>query len=96
MLDALGDDRHSQEIAVWIAREKLRDVLNLRGRPTGSAPCEQNVPARLFRCYDWCVQKHRERPPARARANRQADPGGHDVPGHPHKYAGIRSASGPP
>jgi transposase len=37
VMDTLGRDRHGQEIlAAWIAKEKLRDVLNLRARVTGS------------------------------------------------------------
>ena len=57
IMDTLGADRHGQEIAAaWIAKEKLRDVLNLRAAVTGSAPCEQDVRGRLFRFYDWCAQ----------------------------------------
>jgi transposase len=57
IMDTLGADRHGQETAAaWIAKEKLRDVLNLRARLTGSAPCERNVRDRLFRFYDWCAQ----------------------------------------
>jgi transposase len=57
IMDTLGADRHGQEIAAaWIAKEKLRDVLNLRARVTGSAPCERNVRDRLARFYDWCAQ----------------------------------------
>jgi len=57
IMDTLGADRHGQEIlAAWIAKEKLRDVLNLRARITGSVPCERDVRGRLFRFYDWCAQ----------------------------------------
>ena len=57
VMDTLGADRHGQEIAAaWIAKEKLRDVLNLRARLAGSAPCERNVRDRLARFYDWCAQ----------------------------------------
>jgi hypothetical protein len=57
VMDTLGRDRHGQEIAAaWIAKEKLRDVLNLRARVTGSAPSERDVRGRLFRFYDWCAQ----------------------------------------
>jgi transposase len=57
VLDTLGGDRHGQEIlAAWIAKEKLRDVLNLRARVTGSTPCERNVRDRLARFYDWCAR----------------------------------------
>jgi transposase len=57
VVDTLGADRHGQEIAAaWIAKEKLRDVLNLRARVTGSVPGERNVRDRLFRFYDWCAQ----------------------------------------
>ena len=57
VMDTLGADRHGQQILVsWIAKEKLRDVLNLRARITGSAPCERDVRGRLFAFYDWCAQ----------------------------------------
>jgi transposase len=53
----LGRDPDGQEIlAAWIAKEKLRDVINLRARVTGSAPCERAVRDRLSRFYDWCAQ----------------------------------------
>jgi transposase len=53
-LDA--DAAGQQTAAAWIAKEKLRDVLNLRARVTGSTPCERNVRDRLFAFYDWCAQ----------------------------------------
>ena len=57
VMDTLDGDRHGQEIAAaWIAKEKLRDVLNLRARVTGSLPCERNVRDRLACFYDWCAQ----------------------------------------
>jgi transposase len=57
ILDTLGGNRYGQEIAAaWIAKEKLRDVLNLRARITGSVPCERQVRDRLFTFYDWCAQ----------------------------------------
>jgi transposase len=57
VMDTLGADRHGQEIlAAWIAKEKLRDVLNLRARITDSVPCERNVRDRLASFYDWCAQ----------------------------------------
>jgi len=57
VIDTLGQDTAGQEIlAAWIAREKLRDVLNLRARITGSTPCERNIRDRLFLFYDWCAQ----------------------------------------
>jgi len=57
VIDTLSADRHGQEIlAAWIAKEKLRDVLNLRARVTGSAPCQRDVRGRLFTFYDWCAQ----------------------------------------
>ena len=31
------------DMCTWIAKEKLRDTLNLRARVTGSAPCERDV-----------------------------------------------------
>ena len=57
VMDTLGGNRDGQEIlAAWIAKEKLRDVLNLRARISGSIPCERNVRDRLFTFYDWCAQ----------------------------------------
>ncbi|MGH3393295.1 MAG: ISL3 family transposase [Streptosporangiaceae bacterium] len=56
VMDTLGADRHGQEIlAAWVAREKLRDVLRLRARVTGSVPCERAVRGRLASFYDWCA-----------------------------------------
>ena len=53
---ALQADPAGQEIAAaWIGKEKLRHVLNLRARVTGSVPCERNVRDRLFAFYDWCA-----------------------------------------
>ena len=57
IIDTLDRDRYGQEIAAaWIAKEKLRDALNLRARVTGSTPCERAVRDRLFSFYDWCTQ----------------------------------------
>jgi transposase len=57
VMDTLGGSRDGQEIlAAWIAKEKLRDVLNLRARVTGSAPCERAVHGRLLTFYDWCAR----------------------------------------
>ena len=57
VIDTLDRDRYGQEIAAaWIAKEKLRDVLNLRARIAGSTPCQQQVRDRLFAFYDWCAQ----------------------------------------
>ncbi len=57
IIDVLDRDRYGQEIAAaWIAKEKLRDVPNLRARVTGSVPCERQVRDRLFAFYDWCAQ----------------------------------------
>ena len=57
IMDTLGRDRDGQEIAAaWIAKEKLRDALNLRARVTGSTPGERPVRDRLFSFYDWCAQ----------------------------------------
>jgi transposase len=57
VMDALAGDRRGQQIlAAWIGKEKLRDVLNLRARMTGSTPGERDVRDRLFRFYDWCAQ----------------------------------------
>jgi transposase len=57
IMSTLGRDQHGQEIlAAWIGKEKLRDVLNLRARVTGSAPCERSVRDRLFTFYDWCAR----------------------------------------
>ena len=56
IMDTLQADPAGQEIAAaWIGKEKLRDVLNLRARVTGSVPCERNVRGRLFAFYDWCA-----------------------------------------
>ena len=56
VMEILGRDAAGQEIlAAWIAKEKLRDALNLRARVTGSTPCERDVHGRLFRFYDWCA-----------------------------------------
>jgi transposase len=55
--DSLGDCPAGQEIlAAWIGKEKLRHVLNLRARITGSTPCERDVRGRLAAFYDWCAQ----------------------------------------
>ncbi len=44
IMDTLQADPAGQEIAAaWIGKEKLRDVLNLRARVTGSTPCERDV-----------------------------------------------------
>jgi transposase len=57
IIDTLGADAAAQEIlAAWIAKEKLRDALNLRARVTGSVPPERAVRDRLFAFYDWCAQ----------------------------------------
>ena len=57
IMDTLQADPAGQEIAAaWIGKEKLRDVLNLRARVTGSTLCERDVRGRLFACYDWCAQ----------------------------------------
>ena len=53
IIDVLDRDRYGQEIAAaWIAKEKLRDALNLRARVAGSTPCERQVRDRLFAFYD--------------------------------------------
>ena len=57
VIATLDGNRHGQEIATaWIAKEKLRDALNLRARVTGPVPCERQVRDRLFCFYDWCAQ----------------------------------------
>ena len=57
VMGTLGRDVAGQEIlAAWIGQEKLRDVLNLRARVTGSVPCERDVRGRLASFYDWCAQ----------------------------------------
>jgi transposase len=54
VMDTLDGDAAGQEVAAaWIAKEKLRDALNLRARITGSTPCERDVRGRL---YDWCAR----------------------------------------
>jgi len=56
IMGTLSRDAADQELlAAWIAKEKLRDVLNLRARVTRSAPCERDVRGRLFRFYHWCA-----------------------------------------
>lgn len=57
IMGTLSGDRAGQEIlAAWIGKEKLRDVLNLRARVTGSTPGERDVRGRLASFYDWCAQ----------------------------------------
>jgi transposase len=57
IIQTLDRDGDGQQIAVaWTAKEKLRNVLNLRARITGSTPCERDVRGRLFAFYDWCAQ----------------------------------------
>lgn len=56
ILDVLSADRHGQQIAAaWIAKEKLRDMLNLRARLTGSTPCKRQIRDRLAHFYAWCA-----------------------------------------
>jgi len=50
------DTAGQQNAAAWIAKEKLRDALNLRARITRSAPCEHQVRGRLFSFHDRCAQ----------------------------------------
>jgi transposase len=52
-LDASAAGQHAA--AAWIAKEKLRDALNLRARVTGSTPCERNARDQLFSFYMWCA-----------------------------------------
>lgn len=57
IIATLDADRDGQQIALaWIAKEKLRNALNLRARITGSTPCERQVRDRLYAFYDWCAQ----------------------------------------
>lgn len=57
VIETLDRDAAGQQIAIaWIAKEKLRAVLNLRARITGSTPCERQVRDRLFAFYDWCAR----------------------------------------
>lgn len=57
IIAVLDADGHGQQVLLaWIAKEKLRDALNLRARITGSRPCERQVRGRLFAFYDWCAQ----------------------------------------
>ena len=57
IIETLDRDAAGQQAATaWIAKEKLRDALNLRARITGSTPCERAVRGRLFKFYDWCAQ----------------------------------------
>lgn len=56
IMDRLPADRHGQRIgAAWIAKEKLRDALNLRARIRRSTPPERQVRDRLHRFYAWCA-----------------------------------------
>jgi transposase len=62
IIDTLDASAEGQQIALaWIAKEKLRDVLKLRARVTGSTPCERQVRGRLFSFYDWCA-RHEDTP----------------------------------
>src|SRR5260370_27636392 len=57
VIETLDRNEAGQQIALaWIAKEKLRDVLNLRARISGSVPCERQVRDRLFAFYDWGAQ----------------------------------------
>jgi transposase len=57
IISTLQADPAGQEIAAaWIGKEKLRHVLSLRARITGSVPCERSVRDRLSAFYDWCAQ----------------------------------------
>jgi transposase len=57
VISALDGDAAGQEIlAAWIGKEKLRHVLNLRARISGSTPGERDVRGRLAAFYDWCAQ----------------------------------------
>ena len=49
VIETLDADGHGQEIAIaWIAKEELRDALNLRARLRRSQPYERQVRGRLF------------------------------------------------
>jgi len=57
IVETLDADGHGQQVLLaWIAKEKLRDALNLREKITRSQPCERQVRDRLFLFYDWCAQ----------------------------------------
>lgn len=57
VIEILDADGHGQQVLLaWIAKEKLRDALNLRARITRSQPCERQVRDRFFAFYDWCAQ----------------------------------------
>ena len=57
IIEILDADGHGQQVLLaWIAKEKLRDALNLRARISGSRPCQRQVRDRLFLFYDWCAQ----------------------------------------
>jgi transposase len=69
VIETLDATAPGQQIAIaWIAKEKLRDALNLRARVTGSTPCERQVRDRLFTFYDWCAQ-HEDAPELQTLAN---------------------------
>ena len=56
VIETLDRDGGQQIAIAWIAKEELRDALNLRARVTGSVPCERQARDRLFTFYDWCAQ----------------------------------------
>ena len=57
IIDVLDASAEGQQAALaWIAKEKLRSVLKLRARVTGSTPCERQVRDKLYAFYDWCAQ----------------------------------------
>src|SRR5258708_8171892 len=59
IMDTLGGDRDGQEIlAAGIAKEKLRDVINLRARATGSAPRRPAPRRRVSPSHDWRARRH--------------------------------------
>ena len=47
-----GHDAAGHETAAWIAKEKLRDMLNQRGRVSRSAYASTTFWDRLFELYD--------------------------------------------
>jgi hypothetical protein len=59
IVDTLDADAQGQRIPIaWIAEEKLRDVLNLRARVTGTVPDERAGRDRLWQFYNWCAQNY--------------------------------------
>jgi hypothetical protein len=56
IIDTLGGDREGQQILlVWIAKEKLRDLLRLRPGIVGTIPTPERIRHHLFEFFTWCA-----------------------------------------